>query len=67
MDRRRRRKTHRASPRKAHYTNFASSPDDFRRKSEVLKEHCADVGTDFDAITRSANYNVILGEEPTRT
>jgi F420-dependent oxidoreductase-like protein len=45
----------------AEYTNFAGILDIFRRKSEVLAEHCRDVGTDFDSITRSANYNVILG------
>ena len=47
----------------ASYTNFdASSPDNFRRKSEVLAAHCKEVGTDFDAITRSANFNVVIGE-----
>ena len=32
------------------------------RKSEILAAHCADVGADFGAIVRSANYNVIIGE-----
>src|ERR1700683_2208149 len=44
------------------YTNFDSTPEVFRRKSEILAGHCRELGTDFDAITRSANYNVILGE-----
>ncbi len=39
----------------ASYTNFAGDPETFARKSKVLKGHCEDVGTDFDAITRSMN------------
>ena len=45
----------------AHYTNFDGTPEGFAHKSEILRGHCADVGTDFDAITRSANYNVAIG------
>jgi len=55
-------KTLRIAARYARYTNFDSEPEGFRRKSEILAEHCRELGTDFDAITRSANYNVILGE-----
>jgi F420-dependent oxidoreductase-like protein len=55
-------KTLRIAARYARYTNFDSAPDGFRRKSEILAEHCRELGTDFDAITRSANYSVILGE-----
>ncbi|HEY9379323.1 MAG TPA: hypothetical protein VIQ02_19765, partial [Jiangellaceae bacterium] len=43
------------------YTNFAGILDVFRRKSDVLAAHCRDLGTDFDSITRSANFNVIVG------
>ncbi|TDE10450.1 LLM class F420-dependent oxidoreductase [Jiangella asiatica] len=43
------------------YTNFGGIADIFRRKSEVLKRHCDDLGTDFDSITRTADYNVIVG------
>jgi len=43
------------------YTNFDGTLDGFRRKSAVLAEHCRSVGTDFGAITRSANYNVAIG------
>ena len=32
-------------------------PDGFAHKSEVLAQHCRDVGTDFDAIVRSVNVN----------
>jgi F420-dependent oxidoreductase-like protein len=45
----------------AQYTNFTSEPEGFERKSKVLAEHCLQVGTDFDAIVRSANVNAIIG------
>ncbi|NNH74650.1 LLM class F420-dependent oxidoreductase [Nocardia uniformis] len=45
----------------AQYTNFAGNPEEFAHKSELLRGHCAAVGTDFDAITRSANFNVAIG------
>lgn len=49
--------------RHAQYTNFGGdSLDSFRHKSEILEGHCADVGTDFGAITRSANFNVLCAE-----
>lgn len=55
-------KTLRIAARYANYTNFAGSPEEFRRKSEILEGHCKDVGTDFGQIVRSSNYNVIIGE-----
>ena len=45
----------------AQYTNFTSEPEGFAHKSEVLAEHCREVGTDFDAIVRSANINAVVG------
>jgi len=45
----------------ADYTNFDGTPSVFARKSEILRDHCAAVGTDFDAITRSANFNIAIG------
>ncbi|PWD49692.1 LLM class F420-dependent oxidoreductase [Serinibacter arcticus] len=45
----------------ATHTNFDGSPEGFAHKSRLLEQHCADVGTDFGAITRSSNYNVALG------
>ncbi|MBF6181623.1 F420-dependent glucose-6-phosphate dehydrogenase [Nocardia otitidiscaviarum] len=45
----------------AQYTNFAGEPEQFAHKSELLRGHCAEVGTDFDAITRSSNFNVAIG------
>jgi alkanesulfonate monooxygenase SsuD/methylene tetrahydromethanopterin reductase-like flavin-dependent oxidoreductase (luciferase family) len=45
----------------AQYTNFDGSLAGFTHKSKLLEEHCAAVGTDFGAITRSSNYNVVIG------
>ena len=53
--------TLRIAARYAQYTNFAPDLDVFARKSQVLAEHCHDVGTDFDAIVRSANINAVVG------
>src|SRR6185369_2888828 len=55
-------KTLRTAAKYAQYTNFDATPEVFTHKSEVLAQHCKDVGTDFDAITRSSNFNVIIGE-----
>ncbi|WP_422744749.1 LLM class F420-dependent oxidoreductase [Mycobacterium sp. WMMD1722] len=46
----------------AQYTNFTCEPAGFTRKSEILAGHCRDVGTDYDAIVRSANFNAVIGE-----
>ena len=46
----------------AQYTNFAGSPDEFSHKSEVLRGHTAAIGRDFNDITRSANYNVVIAD-----
>ncbi|GAA1398547.1 LLM class F420-dependent oxidoreductase [Pseudonocardia kongjuensis] len=45
----------------AQYTNFDGTPEGFAHKSEVLAGHCRELGTDFDAIVRSANYNIAIG------
>jgi F420-dependent oxidoreductase-like protein len=55
-------KTLRIAAKYAQYTNFDPTPDTFRHKSEVLAQHCAEVGTDFDSITRSGNFNVVIGD-----
>jgi F420-dependent oxidoreductase-like protein len=55
-------KTLRIAARYAAYTNFDGTPEVFRHKSEVLAAHCREVGTDFGAIVRSSNYNVLIGE-----
>ncbi|HZQ33622.1 MAG TPA: LLM class F420-dependent oxidoreductase [Mycobacterium sp.] len=56
------RKTLRIAAQYAQYTNFTPTPEEFKRKSEILEQHCRDVGTDFDAIVRSANFTAIVGE-----
>ena len=56
------RKTLRIAAQYAQYTNFDGEPEEFAHKSEILAEHCRDLGTDFDAIIRSGNYNVVIGE-----
>jgi F420-dependent oxidoreductase-like protein len=55
-------KTLRTAAKYASYTNFDGTPEVFQRKSEILRAHCEDVGTDFEKIVRSADYNVIIGE-----
>ena len=47
----------------AQYTNFDGTPEGFAHKSEVLAGHCSRLGRDFDAITRSANYNMAIGRD----
>jgi len=46
---------------RATYTNFAGSVEEFDHKSEILRGHCDTIGRDFDAITRSSNFNTIVG------
>jgi alkanesulfonate monooxygenase SsuD/methylene tetrahydromethanopterin reductase-like flavin-dependent oxidoreductase (luciferase family) len=46
----------------AQYTNFTAEPDGFAHKSKVLADHCRDVGTDYDSIVRSANFNAVVAE-----
>jgi len=54
-------KTLRIAAKHASYTNFDGSLDGFKHKSAVLAERCREVGRDYREITRSANYNVIIG------
>ena len=46
----------------AQYTNFSGFPEEFDHKSQLLRAHTLDVGTDFDAIVRSSNYNTVIAE-----
>jgi F420-dependent oxidoreductase-like protein len=55
-------KTLRTAAKYASYTNFAATPEVFERKSRILAEHCREVGTDFDAIVRSADFDIVIGE-----
>lgn len=49
----------------AQYTNFGGGkPEEFTAKSEILRQHTEAVGTDFDAIVRSTNYNTVIGRTP---
>ncbi|MFT4287260.1 LLM class F420-dependent oxidoreductase [Nocardioides sp.] len=45
----------------ADYTNFDGTLEGFTHKSELLRGHCEDLGRDVEEITRSANYNIIVG------
>src|SRR4051812_35169293 len=56
-------KTLRIAAQHASYTNFSGTVEEVQHKAEVLAGHCRDVGTDFDAITRAANYNVVIGRD----
>ncbi|WP_157007045.1 LLM class F420-dependent oxidoreductase [Agromyces laixinhei] len=47
----------------ASYTNFVGSPEVFTHKSEVLRAHCEKAGTDFEAITRSSEFFVVIGTD----
>ncbi|MDP7706346.1 MULTISPECIES: LLM class F420-dependent oxidoreductase [unclassified Mycobacterium] len=53
--------TLRIAARYGHYTNFTGEPDAFARKSQILAEHCHNLGTDFDAIVRSVELTAVLG------
>ena len=55
-------KTLRTAAKYANYTNFDGTPETFERKSEILEQHCRDVGRDFGEITRTADYNPVIGE-----
>ena len=46
----------------ADYTNFGIDLEAFRHKSEVLRNHCAAVGRDFDSIVRSTNFFAVCEE-----
>jgi F420-dependent oxidoreductase-like protein len=54
-------KTLRIAAEHARYTNFDGSPEGFAHKSQVLRGHCEAIGRPFEEITRSANYNVVIG------
>ncbi|GEA86267.1 LLM class F420-dependent oxidoreductase [Cellulomonas cellasea] len=54
-------KTLRIAAQHAQYTNFDGTPETFTHKSEVLRGHCEALGRPFEEITRSSNYNVVIG------
>lgn len=45
----------------AAYTNYSGSLDDIDRKSDALRRHCDAIGRDFASITRTSNFNTIVG------
>lgn len=48
-------------------SNFSGEIDEITRKLKVLRQHCAELGRDFDSIVRSSNLNVFLlepGQDP---
>lgn len=53
--------TLRIAARYAQYTNFTPEPAAFAHKSDVLAQHCREVGTDFDAVIRSVNLDAVVG------
>ena len=53
--------TLRTAARYADYTNFGGTPETFAHKSSVLERHCEDVDRDYGDITRSVNFNVLIG------
>lgn len=48
--------------RHAAYTNFGLTLEEFVHKSSVLAGHCSEAGTDYEAIVRSSNFNVVCEE-----
>ncbi|WP_395245419.1 LLM class F420-dependent oxidoreductase [Agromyces sp. MMS24-K17] len=55
--------TLRIAAKRADYTNFWGSLDEFAHKSEVLRGHCERIGRDFGSITRSSNFNTVIGTD----
>lgn len=45
----------------ADYTNFDGSIEGFTHKSEILRGHCERVGRPFEEITRTSDYNIVIG------
>ena len=50
----------------ADYTNFDGSPEGFAHKSEILRGHCEAIGRPFEEITRTADYNIVVGRDDRR-
>jgi F420-dependent oxidoreductase-like protein len=55
-------KTLRIAAKYAQYTNYTPKLEEFKHKSDILAQHCRDLGTDFDAITRSVNITAVIGD-----
>jgi F420-dependent oxidoreductase-like protein len=60
------RKTLRLVAQYADATNVFGGPDEVAHKYAVLKEHCDEIGRDYDEIERTTNQGVILEESGIR-
>lgn len=54
--------TLRVVARHADRSNFGGKPDEFAHKCEVLKRHCAEVGRDYDEITKTWSPDLFIRE-----
>jgi F420-dependent oxidoreductase-like protein len=54
--------TLRVVARHATHSNFGGKPHEWAHKAEVLKGHCADVGRDYDEITKTWSPEVFIRE-----
>lgn len=54
--------TLRVVARLADRSNFGGTPEQFAAKCEILKRHCADVGRDYDEITKTIGGDVCIRE-----
>lgn len=54
--------TLRIAAKHAAYSNFGVNLEDFVRKSGILAGHCVDVGTNYNQIVRSSNFNILCAE-----
>lgn len=52
-------RTLRVVARHGDYSNFYADLETWAHKSKVLAEHCAEIGRDFDTITRTMNIRVV--------
>jgi F420-dependent oxidoreductase-like protein len=54
--------TLRVVARHADASNFGGPPEQFAHKAEVLKQHCAEVGRDYDEIQKTMSGEIFLRE-----
>lgn len=56
------RRTLRVVARYADVSNFGGTVDEWARKCDVLKGHCADIGRDYESITKTWSHDVFVRE-----